>query len=333
MIQKAIIILIIIGTILLFGCAEPNDPESIYTSGGYTKVATHVTIAAAQDVVVGGNYAHVAQGEGGLMTIDIANPTNPIDISFITEDVRGYSRAIVKYADNVYLAASTFGFSSVNVADPANPVVTAQNIQMKPAREAVILNNWMFAALSEQGVQIAQVNETGFPDIRGKTAVQGYSNGVEVNSDMTLLFVATGELGLSVLDISEFEDGYGLYPTVGWINTIGYAQSVALVEDSHLALVASGAGGVVIIDYSDVENLSIVGTFHTDDDAYDVKVDNGLAYVTAEDGGFYVVNVNNPSSPVAVAHLQMSEALGLDFNDTHIFIADEEDGLVIIQKP
>jgi hypothetical protein len=333
MIQKAIIVLIAVGALLFFGCAEPNDPESIYNSGGYKKVATHVTIAAAQDVVVGGNYAHVAQGEGGLMTIDITDPSNPTNVSFITEDVRGYSRAIVKYADNVYLAAGSFGFSSVNVADPANPVVTAQNISMKPAQEAVILNDWMFSALSEQGIQVARLDDSGFPDICGKTSVQGYSNGVAVNSDMTRLFVATGELGLSILDISEFEDGWGIYPTVGWINTIGYAHSVAIVEEFHLALVASGAGGLVIIDYSDLDNLNVVGTFNTDDDAFDVKVDNGLAYVTAEDGGFYVVSVNNPARPVAKAHLQMSKALGLCFNDTHIFIADEEDGLVIIEKP
>lgn len=333
MTKKTLNVLITISTIFLLGCGEPNKPESIYNSGGYQIIAKHTTIAAAQDIAVNGDYCYIAQGEGGLLTVDVQDRKNPHNASYITEDVRGYSRAIVHINNHVFLAAGTFGFTSINISNPEMPVVSASNINMKPAKEAFIINNYMFTAISEQGIQIAEVTESGLPDIRGKTTTQGYANGITVNSDMSLMFVACGEMGLSIYDISDFQDGYGIYPKVGWIDTYDYAQAVALDEESKLALVASSAGGLVIVDYSDLSNVTIAGTFHTDDDAHDVKFADNLAYVSANDGGFYVVNIDNPAQPISIAHLGFSNALGFDMDNDYIYVADEDEGLVIIAKP
>jgi len=39
------------------------------------------------------------------------------------------------------------------------------------------------------------------------------------------------------------------------------------------------------------------------------------------------------SNPVRIGSVDTDEALGLDMDENYIYIADEEEGLIIIQKP
>lgn len=330
---KGLILLLVVATVFIFGCGKPNEPESIFNSEGYTIVKKYPTVAAAQDVVINGNLCFIAQGEGGLQTVNVLDHSNPSSLSFITDGVRGYSRSIAYYDNHVYLSAGTFGFTSVNVSNPDTPVLTAANINMKPAKSAFVLDNYMFCAISEQGVQIAELSSSGLPDIKSKTKVPGYANEVIANSDKTLMFVACGEMGLSIFDISDFQEGYGTYPSVGWIDTPDYVWSVAIAEDSKLAFVASGTAGLQIIDYSVISDIKVVGTLVTDGKANKVKYADGLVYMSAEKGGFYVINVDDPANPIAKARLGLTQAMGFDIDSKYIYVADDVDGLVIISKP
>ncbi len=213
------------------------------------------------------------------------------------------------------------------------PFATVWNLNIKPAKDAVIVDEYMFCAISEQGVGIAELSSPAFPDIRVNTRTNGYANGVAVTSDKTLMFVACGEMGLTIFDISTFDEGFGTYPTAAWFDTQGYAENVVLAEEDSLSLIAAGTSGLLIVDYSNLQNVHIVGSYSSGGNAFDLIYDNKIVYLAAEKGGFHILDITSPATPKVLGRLELKQAVGLDMDDNYIYVADNVDGLVIIKKP
>ena len=106
-------------SLLLLNCGTPVDPESIDgDDGGYKIVSRFTTTGYAQDVVIDKNLAFVAQGEGGLMIINISDPKSPTAISIVNEGMKGYANKVSRKDSVLYIASGGFGVSVVNAADP-----------------------------------------------------------------------------------------------------------------------------------------------------------------------------------------------------------------------
>jgi hypothetical protein len=322
--------------LLLWGCGKPVPPESLkpdITDGGYKITARFQTQGFAQDVAVTGNFAYIAQGEGGLLIADINDKKNPVLKSVTTENVRGYSSKIAVKDSVVYLAAGTFGITVINVSDKSNPQVTASNLSVKPAKNLYVLDNYLFTSISEKGVKISEISYPVYPDIRGNISTSGYARSCIATSDTNYLLIATGEMGLSIVNISNFQNGFGNYPQVGFCNTPGYAEDIKIDNSRHLAYLACGTAGVQIVDFSDVQNPYVAGNFDTHGYAKELFYENNKIYVTCEKSGLKIIDVNNTSKPKLTGQIDTGYALGIDADQNYIYVADEKEGLIIIAKP
>ena len=67
--------ILLIGILTITSCGRPNDPETLkhYESAGYKLVSRFPTTGNTQDVLVKDTLAYIAQGEGGLVIVDILN--------------------------------------------------------------------------------------------------------------------------------------------------------------------------------------------------------------------------------------------------------------------
>ena len=328
--------LIILSGFLVWSCGKPLPPESLnpdVTDGGYKIVSKFETPGFAQDVVVKDNYAYLAQGEGGLLITDITDKKNPVQKSITTDDVRGYSSKIAIKDTVVYLAAGSFGVTVINVADKTNPLVTASNLSMKPARNLYVIGNYLFTAISEKGVKISEISYPVYPDIRGSIPTAGYARSVIATPDTNYLLIATGEMGLSIVDIGNFQNGFGTYPEIGFCNTPGYAEDVKINGSQNIAYLACGTAGLQIIDFSDKENPHITGSLDTSGYAKELFYDNNKIYMTCEKSGLQIIDVSDVSNPKLLGIVDTEYALGIDADENYIYIADEKEGLIIIAKP
>jgi hypothetical protein len=324
------------GLLLLIGCGKPTNPESLIPddiSGGYKIVKIFPTPGYAQDVLKKDSLLYIAQGEGGLLIVSVTNPENPQTVSQTTEDVRGYSSKIAMKDSAVYLAAATFGVTVINAADPDTPFVTVSNLGMKPARSFHIMGNYMFTAVSEQGVNIADISYPTEPDIRGGISTTGYAYGLTTSADSNYLFAACGEMGFSIYDISDFQEGYGVYPQTGWCDTPGDAEAIIIDDEKAIAFMACGTGGLQIIDYYDTSNIFIAGSYDSIGYAKDLLYREPLIYMTTETYGLQIINVSDITKPYLVGIVKTAYALGLDMDDNYIYLADEIEGLIIISIP
>lgn len=319
----------------LSGCGKPTTPETLnpYGTGGYEVVETISTEGYAQDVLLEGNLLYVAQGEGGLMIVDVADAENLQILSSTSENIRGYCAKIAKKDSAIYLAAGTFGVTVANVSDPYNPEVTFSNLPMKPARNLKTVGNYIFTSISEQGIMIADITFPTQPDGRSTIDVTGYTRDCAITSDTMLLLAATGEVGISAIDISVFENGFGDYPELSSIDLPGYADFIELDNDKKLAFVACGTAGLQIVDFSDPANLNVVGSYDGSGYAKELTVFENKVFMAAENGGLQVIDVTAPSSPELIGLIDADYLLGITCNDEYIFVADEETGVLVVKIP
>ncbi len=326
----------LIGISILVSCGKPKTPESLSPpdiSGGYKIVRIFPTSGYSQDLVKKDTLLYMAQGEGGLEIINVSDPINPQTVSDTTSHIKGYCAKIALKDSVAYLAAGTYGINVVDVSDPRLPVVTVYNLGIKPARSSIFLGNYMYTAISEQGVGIAEISYPLHPDIRGTVPTPGYANDLFVSSDTTQLIVACGEMGLSIINISELVDGYGTFWSIGWCDTPGYAEALTVLEDQKLAFMACGTAGLQIVDFSDTTNIHIVGSYDGGGYAKELIYKDHKIFMTAELSGLHIIDVSDITNPKLIGTVDTEYALGLDMDDNYIYIADEVEGLIIISRP
>jgi hypothetical protein len=325
---------ILLVSLLFPNCGTPVDPESIDgDDGGYKRVSRFTTAGYAQDVVIDNTLAFVAQGEGGLMIINISDPKHPTEIATVNEGMKGYAYKVARKDSVLYIASGGFGVSVVNAADPENPQITATNLAMKPARNFHIMGNLLFTAIGEYGVQTSEISYSTQPDIRGEVSTPGYAQSICSSADSIYLLVACGEMGLALLDRSGSPNGFGDYPMVGWIDIPEYTEDVVSHPTLPYAYVASGTAGFIIIDFSDPTDLKIVSSYETGGYAKEVLYKDGKVYMTAELRGLKIFDVTNVSSPVLIGTVQTEYAKGVSMDDNYIYVADEVEGLITISIP
>ena len=328
--------LLLLGVIILFSCGKPNDPESLITpdnSGGYSILTRFATSGYAQDILKKDSLLYIAQGEGGLLILNVIDPGNPQVVSTTTDYVKGYSTKIAMRDTAVYLAAGNFGVNVINVADVTTPHVTVANLSVKPARSFYLYGNYIYTALSELGVGICEISYPTFPDIRGTVYTLGFAYDLVVTSDTNRVIVACGEMGMSIYNISQLVDGYGVYWLMGWCDTPGYAEAMAVVEDQNLAFLACGTAGLQVLDYADTANIHIISSYDGSGYAKDLVKDGDKIYMATELSGLQVIDVSNVYNPYLVGQIATEYALGVYFDEQYVYVADEDVGIIIVSKP
>ncbi len=79
------------------------------------------------------------------------------------------------------------------------------------------------------------------------TLKTSHANSIALSKDGTKAYIADGDKGLVIIDISNPAN-----PTkLGSYNTKGYAESIALSKDETKAYIADGLNGLVIVEIKD----------------------------------------------------------------------------------
>jgi hypothetical protein len=163
--------------------------------------------------------------------------------------------------------------------------------------------------------------------------VPGFAQSVCTSADSNFLFIACGEVGFTIFDISDFQDGYNIYPVVGWLDTPGFAEDVTIHPELPVAFLACGTGGLAIIDYSDTANVKIIGSYNTGGYAKEVMYKDNKVFITTELRGLQIFDVTNLASPIRLGTVQTQYALSVAVDNNYVYVADEQEGLVVISRP
>lgn len=145
------------------------------------------------------------------------------------------------------------------------------------------------------------------------------------------LFVAGGDFGLQVLDVSGPES-----PSVlGAVLAPGYARGVA-VQGQYAYLAEANVnggpfGGLRAIDIADPRNPEVVGSIALPRGALSVAVSGAYAYVAADTSGLQIVDITDPRNPSLVGGVGSGgDAHAVAVSDTCAYVVDFRAGLQVV---
>ena len=161
--------------------------------------------------------------------------------------------------------------------------------------------------------------------------IPGFANNVDVQG--SLAYVAAGEAGLQVVDVSV----PGEPVIVGAFDTPGNANDVKAV--GTLAYIADGSAGLQIVDVSDPTAPVGVGAVDTPGDAHDLAVSGAFAYVA--DGtpvgggasGLNIIDISVPGAPAIVGTFGFAgsaEAVAVTGTVAAVLVGDPTKALQLI---
>jgi len=300
------------------------------------------TYGYPQEVVVVGDRAYIADDEADLTIIDISDRAAPVVL------VNLNTTPFQDYAVDVYISPDTnYAF----VADMDNRVQVFDIAEPIDPDSAFIYNLFSFSETNIHGVTGATFGDTAFFIFAASTynrtinaaqlnlqnmpwatgyffylALPGFGNDVEVYRDH--LYVAQGELGLAVFDLSDLHN-VSQNPDAE-LDTQGKALSVFL-EGSY-AYIADDWEGLAIIDITSPLNPSRVGDFNTDGRTKDVHVIGDLAFLADGSEGLKVIDVTDKANPLFVMEYSTPYAYGIFADQEYIYLVDRNWGLLIFTE-
>ncbi|MFH1700815.1 MAG: dockerin type I domain-containing protein [Candidatus Zixiibacteriota bacterium] len=281
----------------LFGISSGQPADSIEFVYAGSTLWSHVSEVCVRD-----NYAFCAM-QHGLMILDISDPDNPVLISkYFLHEGKGTGIAIV---DNyAFLCCNTVGLQLFDISDASEPLkVNEFSWDFGYAVTIKIYDNYAFVTGSMSKITTYDITNPLSPVQVGEIA------GTIIqfdNTNPTPLLYSLISKGLTISDISDPAQPDS-------INTIivpPYARSAAI--DDTLAYICNDSAMYVFNITNPLAPLQI-GHLNYDTTAHSpsqiqimgdfVYMANGLYDQYRLDGGFFIIDISDPTAPEIVNHL------------------------------
>lgn len=312
-------ILLVLFFLLFCGRPEVTEPVANFVIIGECSLPGY-----AKDIALVDTLAYVANGQGGLQVVSVANPESIYVVGEYASDRDVGGVAVRDTIAYIALGSSTSGgLVILNITDPTNPVFVGQDPTIYAYDVAAPASDTMYAYVAARyWFHVEDVYTfPQYPTYARRFTTPGNIRAVHVIDSMA--YLACEQMGLHIFNLA-LPDSLAL---VGWADTPSNARHVYV--SGVYAYVADGRGGLVIIDVSDPANPTIIGQYDTSDYANAVFVSNDYAYVADGAGGLQIIDVSNPAQPLLYGHLLTAYANGVCARNDTIYVADRDMGLVL----
>ncbi|MBI4324894.1 MAG: hypothetical protein HY674_06485 [Chloroflexi bacterium] len=294
-----------------------NVPKPIFTPCGFWPGNADDYYWTVQVV---GEHAFVAEGNTGLIVIDVSNPARPMRVGGYNT---GEARDVHVVGTYAYVASGRAGLAGINLSNPTNPVRVGSFDTSGFAVGVHVLGDYAFVADSD-GLEVIDVSNPASPIRVGRCG--GKALGVHVVDNYA--YVADdwmiSRIGLRLIDVSNPAnpvqvDSYGTGGDVRGVQVVGKYAFLA-------------AGGLKVIDVSNPARPIPVGHYFTNLSGRGVQVVNNYAYLVAEGSGLEVIDVSNPANPVRVGSFKTGcYSKGVQVVGNYAYVADLRCGLQVLE--
>lgn len=315
--------------IVFFAVSCRRPIEELHT---FTVVGQCLLPGYSRDLDIKGNFAYVANDQGGMQIVDIRDFSAPRVVGNYFSQVNVQGIAVRDSFAYLALAAgppNNGGLVIVNVSDETNPVFVSQDNWFyaynvtAPAMPADTDTQYVFIA-GRYWFIVEDVTWPQYPSYARRFATPGNVRDLEVVD--SLVYLAAEQVGLLIYNLKHPDSTV----LVGEIDTPSNARSV-YVADGY-AYIADGNDGLVIVDARDPANPLIAGQYDTPGYAQGIFVHNNLAYVADGSEGLQVIDVSDPASPKRYGSLKTTYAYSLKSIDDMIYLVDRDQGLLMITE-
>jgi hypothetical protein len=252
--------------------------------------------AGASDLAVQGQYAYVADWEGGLRVVDVTDPAAPVETGFWFSECLPWAVAVQDHY--VYVADFVCGLVVLDISNPSLPTVAGQIMTAGGATEDVAISGSYAYALSYEGeLNVIDVSDPANPTQIAVCWVHEGPRRMVVAGNY--VYVAAMAGGLQIVDISNPAE-----PTVtSSFDSVGTAQAVAVA--GNYAYVSS-EDRINVVDVGNAATPVLVSHLHGFGSTDDIDVEGNYLYVPEMGGGVYAYDISNPASIVSADSISHS---------------------------
>ncbi len=250
------------------------------STSGSVEWTGHLRTAVARDVALAGDILLVADGDEGLRTVDISDPSRPRELGHVKSPF--YLSAVVAEGSTAFLAGGLGGTEIVDFSDPEKPRLVWR-AGFSEVRGIFADRKYFYFADGFNGFKIySRGGEV--PRLVSMTDTPGWACDVFVDGD--LLYIAVGGDGLRVVDIGDRSK-----PVM-----LGSVSIGSIAREIHAAgktvFIASQKNGIAAVDVSDPRKPFIAASHPSVDDGRGVFEDGRFVYLASGSGGVYIFRYN-----------------------------------------
>ncbi|MFT5366790.1 MAG: choice-of-anchor B domain-containing protein [Candidatus Latescibacterota bacterium] len=263
------------------------------------------------------------EGLLGIQILDISDPTHPIEISKYTQDVSDFGvHNTYIYDHHAYLINNSGDLQILDISNPKNPTKVSdwaipETEQTLPKRiiphDLSVVNNRAYVAYAEAGLRILDVSNPKNPvKISTHTYNNGWTHSAVPSDDGTLVFITDEQPGgiMRIIDINSLNTPkqIGTYQSSNRIVSRGNPLSIHNIQvKGNLIYVGNYQDGFRVVDVSNPTQPTEVGAYllsgtYLDrlyNGAWSAFPSNGLVYLSDLEHGLFILQYQNPISPVA----------------------------------
>jgi hypothetical protein len=250
-------------------------------------VASYDTNGSTRDVTISGNYAYVADGDDGLVILNIEDPTNLILAG--SYGTSGYANGVTISGNYAYVGGDQLVI--LNIKDPTNPTLVGSYDTVN-AYGITISGNYAYVADDYDGLVILNIEDPANPTFAGR---YGTNDAWGVTISGNYAYVADGYDGLVILNIEDPANPNLL----GSYDTDGKARDVVI--SGNYAYVACWDNGLVILNIEDPANPTFAGSYSYDIYGYatGVTISGDYAYVADNSNGLLILGLDSDNDKFA----------------------------------
>ena len=178
--------------LLVWDVSDPAQPTLVGRSAVFPEIVEHVVVA--------GDLAYVADGEGGLVILNVSTPSSPSQVG--AYDTPGQAYDLEVQGSYAYVADGSQGLRILNVTNPAAPSEAGYYTTPSAAYGLAVSGAHAYVASEYHDLIVVDVGTPGFPVEVGRydDPMLGYATGVDAAGDY--LYVAD-RYRLHIVDISD----------------------------------------------------------------------------------------------------------------------------------
>lgn len=329
----------------------PGAAESFYRSGDYFYICAgrdglfiidvamttedphpvgyYNTPGFAQEVVVSGTNAFVADGDGGLQIISISNPEYPTFLGSYTQ--LDYIENVAVNGALVYVGDTLGNMHILAIPDPSLPLKLGEYNSPCRFRDMEVVDTIVYLGSEfSDGLQIVNVGQPDNPALLSNYGVTGMI--VDLFVKDSLVYFPDGDGYFQIININDpLNPAFtGKILQCGGIFGSGMKLYVHHITLFSTSIALEGCSGICVMDVDDPALPAYVGDFGYCWMPGDVEVVDDLLYSANFWGGLEIFNISDPTFPV---HLGSSHtagyACGIQVCDTLAFVAAGFRGLEI----
>lgn len=263
-------------------------------------VGTYDTPNRAVRLTLQGDVAYVADVLGGLHSIDVSQPTQPVLLTTLSKLGQIVD---VWVEDGLAYMVNRKGRNRVLIADVRQPRQARMVGQYGNGSliDVALSGTSAYTLDAFGGLQVVDVRAPHLPVVVGAQHTPGVGQRVTVSGRHAL--IAAGEAGVHIIDVAQARQPQ----RVASLDVRG--ESVDIVTWGPFAYVAAGAAGLAVLDLQNPDTPRILGYVPAVDDDNEarkivcVTVDDGHLYASSTAEELLVFSLATPETPQLVQRL------------------------------